>query len=123
MDGRLAQSFVDYYTFSTLDWLNYKATDKTMLGVGLGGGYNLVKPSPDWTFEQLQGRVVWLPGEKLTVQLSGGIQLMQFSGTDATGATNALSGTEVSPVFAALAAYQAFEHTSLSLSATHVVGN
>ena len=123
MDARLTESFVDYYTFSTLEWLNYKATDKTTLGLGLGGGYNLVKPSPDWTFEQLQGRVVWLPGEKLTVQLSGGIQFMQFSGTDATGATNALSGTEVSPVFAAIAAYQAFEHTSLSLSATHVVGN
>jgi len=123
MDARLAQSFIDYYTFSTLEWLNYKATDKTTLGVGLGGGYNLVKPSPDWTFEQLQGRVVWLPGEKLTVQLSGGVQFMQFSGTDATGATNALSGTEVTPIAAAAVAYQAFEHTSLSLSANHVIGN
>jgi hypothetical protein len=123
VDARLAQSFTDYYTFSTLEWLNFQATDRTTLGLGLGGGYNLVKPGPDWVFEQLQGRVVWLPAEKLTVQLSGGVQFMQFDGTDRTGATNALSGTEVSPIFAAAAAYRLFEQTSLSASASHLVGN
>ena len=67
--------------------------------------------------------MIWRPGEKLTVQFSGGIQLMQFSGTDETGATNALSGTEVNPIFAAALAYQAFEPTLLSLGANHLVGN
>ena len=123
MDARLAQAFNDYYTFSTLEWLNYKATSKTALGLGVGGGYNIVKPGPDWTFEQFQGRIVWLPGEKLTIQLSGGVQFMQFNGTDATGTTNALSETKVTPIIAAAAAYRAFEHTSFSLSADHLVGN
>lgn len=123
LDARLAQAFNDYYTMSTLEWLNYQATSRTTLGLGVGGGYNIVKPGPDWAFEQLQGRIVWLPGEKLTIQFSGGVQFMQFDGTDRTGVTNALSGTEVSPIFAAAAAYRAFEHTSLSLSANHVIGN
>jgi hypothetical protein len=123
MDARLAQSFNDYYTFSTLEWLNFQATDRTTLGLGLGGGYNPVKPGPDWAFEQAQGRIVWLPGEKLTVQLSGGVQFMQFDGTDRTGATNAIAGTEIFPIFAAAAAYRAFEQTTFSLSASHKIEN
>lgn len=123
MDARLAQSFVDYYTFSTLEWLNYRVTERTALGLGLGGGYNLVKPGPDWAFEQVQGRIVWLPGEKLTVQLGGGVQFMQFDGTDRTGATNAIAGTEIFPIFAAAAAYRAFEQTTFSLSASHKIEN
>jgi len=123
LDARLAQAFNDYYTMSTLEWLNYQASSRTTLGLGLGGGYNVVKPGPDWTFEQLQGRIVWLPGTKLTIQASGGVQFQQFSGKDETGATNALSGTEITPMFGVSAAYKPFEQTALSLAVNHTVGN
>jgi hypothetical protein len=123
LDARLAQGFTDYYTVSTLEWLNFQATTKTTLGLGVGGGYNLVKPGPDWTFQQMQARAVWLPGAKLTLQASGGIQLQQFSGSDETGSTNAVSGTDIAPLFGVSAAYRPFEQTALSLSANHVVGN
>ena len=135
VDARLAQSFNDYWTLSTLEWLNYQATTKTTLGLGVGGGYNLVDPGLDWTFEQVQGRVVWLPGAKLSVQLSAGVQFQQFSG-DTNGFVlpplnkrgpireNAgESRQEIFPLFGTSLAYQPFEQTALSLSASHSVGN
>ena len=122
MDARLAEDFSDYWTWSTLEWLNYQATSKTTLGLGAGAGYNFVDSGPDWTFEQVQGRVVWLPAAKLSVQATAGVQFQQFNGESSDG-TAAASGTETFPLFGAAIAYRLFEQTSLSLSANHTIGN
>jgi len=126
MDTRLTDGFSDYWSWSTLDWLNYQLTTRTTVGLGAGVGYNLVDPGPDSTFEQLQARAIWMPGTKLTVQGSVGVQFQQFSGEAESGpndGVSALSGTEVFPIFAVKAAYRPFEQTSLFASANHVVGN
>lgn len=123
VDSRLTKGFSDYWTYSTLDWVNYKLTDNTTLGVGAGAGYNFVDPGPDSTFEQLQARAIWTPGEKFTMQAAVGAQFQQFTGESEVGNTNAISGTEVFPIFSVAAAYRLFEQTSLSLSAKHTVGN
>ena len=122
MDARLAQGFSDYWTWSTLEWLNYQVTSKTTFGLGAGAGYNVVDPGPDWTFEQLQGRLVWFPASKLSLQATAGGQFQQFSG-EASDGTGAESGTEVFPLFGAALAYRVFEHTSLSVAANHTIGN
>ena len=121
LDARLAsggvagQSVGDYWTGSTLEWLNFQVTSRTSVGLGLGAGYNMADPGDDWVFEQAQARLVWTPGAKFSAQASGGLQAQQFTG----GA----SGTEVFPLFAVLAAYRPFEQTSVSLSAKHEIGN
>lgn len=126
MDSRLTDGFSDYWSWSTLDWVNYQLTSKTTVGVGAGAGYNMVDPGPDSTFEQLQARAIWTPGTKLTVQASAGAQFQQFSGKAEGGpndGVSALSGTEAFPIFAVTAAYRLFEQTSLFASANHVIGN
>lgn len=122
MDSRLTEGFSDYWTWSTLDWVNYQVTPRTTVGLGAGAGYDFVDPGPDATFEQLQARAIVTPGTKLTLQASAGVQLQQFSGESETGIA-AKSGTEAYPIFAVAAAYRPFEQTSLFASANHVVGN
>lgn len=123
VDSRLTKGFSDFWTYSTLEWVNYKLTDNTTVGVGAGAGYNFIDPGPDSTFEQLQARAVWTPGTKFTAQAAVGAQFQQFTGESETGGTNSISGTEVYPVFSVVAAYRPFEHTSFSLSAKRTVGN
>lgn len=122
VDSRLTKGFSDYWTYSTLDWVNYQLTSKTTVGAGAGAGYNFVDPGPDSTFEQLQARAIWMPGAKVTVQAAAGAQFQQFMGEAETGG-DAISGTEVFPIFGVAAAYRPFEQTSLSISAARTVGN
>ncbi len=121
MDTRLTEGFSDYWTWSTLDWVNYQISARTTVGAGVGAGYNFVDPGPDSTFEQLQARAIWTPATKLTVQAAAGVQLQQFHGESETG-TDAKSGTDAFPIFGVAAAYKPFEQTSLFASASHVVG-
>lgn len=120
-DVLLTEDFSDYWTWSTTEWLNYHATTKTSFGLGVGGGYNLVDPGVDWTFERVQGRFVWQPGPKLNLQVSAGAQFQQFRGTE--GGTNDSSGTFTSPIFGAAVSYQPLDPTVFSLSASHEIEN
>jgi len=113
--ARVTDQFSNFWSWDTLEWLNYKSTPKTTLGIGLGAGYNFVDPGPDTVFEQLQGRVIWLPGPKLSFQLSGGVQFQQI--------TDGSSGNGVFPLGAAAIAYQIRDGTSLSLNASTSIGN
>ncbi len=120
-EALLTEDFSDYWTWSTTEWLNYHVTQKTSVAFGVGGGYNLVDPGVDWTFERLQGRLVWQPGPKLNLQMSGGAQFQQFTGSspDSDDASESLT----SPVFGAVVSYQPVEPTVISLSAGHEIGN
>ena len=105
----------DYYTLSTMEWLNYRVTGRTTVGVGAGGGYNSAEPGVDWVYEQFKGRLVWLPGTKLSFQVNAGVQLQQY-----------LAGgrsSEANPVFEANVVYHLFEPTTLLLTASHAVEN
>jgi len=85
--------------------------------LGLGGGYNLVDPGTNSTFQQLQGRVVWLPATKLSFQLSGGVHFQQFL------LRTSRSETGMFPLYEASVVYQIFAPTALSLSAGDEIGN
>lgn len=135
-DARFAEEFSDYNTFSTLEWLNYKVTERTALGLGGGVGYTEAQGGPDWLFEQLLGRVVWTPGSKFSIQASGGLQFQQFNGSGTTNVTitnlvstnivftrlPARSGTDVTPIFGAMVTYKPFEQTSVFVSADRLIG-
>ena len=112
---RFSKTQSDYVTWSSSDWLNYQVTSKTSVGLGLGAGYNLVDPGIDWIFEQARGRVLWQPGQKLNVQLSGGGQFVQFQDTDAS--------PEAFPLVDASVGWQIFPTTIISIFGNRTIEN
>jgi hypothetical protein len=134
---QLTDQFANYWTWSTSEWINYHATPKTTLGLGVSAGYNLIDPGDDSIYEQLNGRIVWHPSPKINVQLTAGLQIQHFVVTGfetnvvfvpPNSATNQISSidqteTAVYPIFGASVAYQLFEPTSLSLAASRSIGN
>jgi len=103
----------DSRAWSTMDWLSYQFWPRFSVGLGAGFGYDQQDGSPDSINEQYQGRVNWRATDKISFQLSGGLQEQQY-----------LSGGESplgSPVFGATIQYQPFETTAFSLSANRTV--
>jgi hypothetical protein len=99
--------------WSSMNWINYHMTEKTSVGVGIGGGYTMQDFGSDMTHEQLQGRIGWSPGPNLTAGLNGGVEFRQFAD----------SGIEdqVNPLFGASIGYTVWHATTLSLSANQSV--
>jgi hypothetical protein len=73
-----AESLNSSKSWSTMNWVNHHWTDKTLVGFGLGGGYTKQDFGSDMTHEQLQGRIGWHPGTKLSINLNGGLEFRQF---------------------------------------------
>jgi hypothetical protein len=99
--------------WSTLDWLNYQFWPRLNVAAGIGLGYDDVASSPDMLFEQYQARIQWRTTDKISFQLHGGVEDLQF-----------LSGGQsdlISPVFDGTIQYQPFEVTKLSLIAQRSV--
>lgn len=120
----LSSGFNDSYTWSTMNWANYVATQRTTVGLGLGGGYTILEAGED-SFsttgtdsanEQIQGRIVWRPLDKLSVSLTGGAQIQQYFAE--AGVENS-----VSPIYSISAGYTPVDGTSFSLSASRSVGS
>jgi hypothetical protein len=107
------QALSDSATWSTLDWLNYDFTPKFSGAIGLGYGYVDMRLGPDMMFEQVQGRVSWHPGQKLTLILTGGGEIRQFLSGGASDLVNPLYGFSVE--------YHVFESTTLLASGHRVV--
>jgi hypothetical protein len=101
-------------TWSLMNWANYHYSDKTLVGVGFGPGLTTQELGSDMTYEQLQARIDWRPGPKLTVNLNGGAELRQFDSSDAEN--------QVNPIFGASISYTPIEPTTFSLSANRSVG-
>jgi hypothetical protein len=89
--------------------LGYRWAPRFSTGLIAGYTYDTVTGSPDMTSEQLQGRVSWQVGNRLGIQLSGGVDYRQFQGS---GVPNLLS-----PIYTVSASYHLFEPTSLAFSA------
>jgi hypothetical protein len=134
---QLTEQFANYWTWSTSEWMNYQATTRTSLGLGLSAGYNLIDPGDDSFYEQINGRIVWRPSPKVIVQLTAGLQIQHFivkgfetnvvliSTNSATSSIRLVDQLEtgVYPIFGASIAYQIFEPTSLSVAANRSLGN
>lgn len=122
-DISLSDGFNDSYSWTTMNWLNYVVTPTTTAGLGVGGGYTMLSAGDqsfatsgtDSVNEQLQGRIVWRPADKLSVSLSGGAQFQQFLTDDGTESV-------VNPIGSISAGYSPVDGTSFSLSGSRTVG-
>jgi hypothetical protein len=127
---QITEQFSDHWTWSTSEWINYHATPKTTLGLGLTAGYNLVDPGANSIYESLQGRFTWQVAERLSFQGTAGIQVQHFLAEGGGGSTDSPSGlrqqeteTSLFPIFGLSTTYQIFTSTSLSLGASRQIGN
>jgi hypothetical protein len=111
-------------TWSSMNWLNYHVSEKTLIGAGVGGGYVdqdlggsvggiAIDQGANSTFEQIQGRVDWNPSQKLNCNFNGGIEIRQFLRT---------SLEEIYPVMGASVSYTPWEQTTFSILANRAVG-
>ena len=104
------QALTDSKSWSTMDWVNYQVSPKLGTGIGFGFGYDEVTFGSDMTHEDLQARIDWRPGEKLSLSVSGGAQYRQYLSSDVPASLN--------PIYGASVLYQLFEPTALSLAAS-----
>jgi hypothetical protein len=100
-------------SWSTMDWLNYALWPWLNVGIGAGFGYNQQDDSPDTMFEQYQAQIKWRVTDKISFELSGGLQDQQTL----DGGT----GDLLTPIMSAGIQYQPFEHTQLSLGASRTL--
>lgn len=108
-------TLADSQSWSTLEWLNYQFWPRLNAGLGLGFGFNQQENSPDSIFEQYQGRVNWRATDKISFQLSAGLQNQQYLSGGA--------GDLLKPIFDGTIQYQPFEQTRLSVSASRTISN
>ena len=107
------QSLSDSWNWATMDWLNYQFAPGLSAGVGAGWGYTEMQNSPDMMNEQLQARISWRPGQKLTLSFSGGVEDQQY--------LNSSIPDSITPIFSLSAIYQLFDPTTITLTASETV--
>ena len=105
----------DLKNWSSMNWLNYHFSDKTTFGVGAGAGFSDQTEGSNSIYEQIQGRIGWRPGPKLTLDLNGGVEFRQFMDSAADDDIFPLMGLSIN--------YALFESTVLQLSANQSVGS
>ncbi|MBU6409556.1 MAG: hypothetical protein KGR98_04120, partial [Verrucomicrobia bacterium] len=94
--------------WSTMDWLNYHFGPRFIVGAGAGFNYVSEQLGSDMASEQYQGRVNWRATDKISLQLSGGLNDQQF--------LSGGQGDMLTPVFTAAIEYQPFEQTRITLT-------
>ncbi|HTX22405.1 MAG TPA: outer membrane beta-barrel protein [Candidatus Aquilonibacter sp.] len=100
--------------WSMMDWLNYHFRPRLSVGVGVGAGYVNEDAGPDSINEQYQGQLNWRATDKISFQLSGGLQDQQYLSGGA--------GDLLTPIFSASIQYQPFAQTYLTVGASRTVG-
>ena len=110
---RSAQSLTELHEWTTSDWLNYQPAQAFGGGIGVILGYDKVDPGSDMPFEQIQAKINFHLGTKLTLVVSGGGEDRQFLGPSAPPL--------ISPVFNGSILYQIFRPTVLTFTASQVV--
>ncbi len=110
-----ADQFSSYNEWSTLDWLNYQFWPRFSASLGVGGGYVDESSSPDITFQQFQGRILCRASDKISLQLAGGVEVLQFLSGGAAPLVN--------PIFGATIQYQPFEQTRFSVTGSRTVSS
>jgi hypothetical protein len=114
------------YNWSTIEGLNYEFWPRLNAGISLGGGYTAVDTkddatsdsgngNPDSVNEQLNFNVNWRATDKISFQVSAGLEDQQFL---AAGYDSSLN-----PIFSGSVQYQPFKFTEISLTASRTVGS
>ena len=96
-----------------MDWLDYQYAPTLRGAIGAGFGYTDVKVGADMTYEQVQGRISWHPGRKLTLVFNGGFEDRQFLKSE--------QSSQFNPIFQLNLQYQIFDQTFISLVAEQTV--
>jgi hypothetical protein len=99
---------LSWQEWSEEDWFTYQIAPKTRVSLGSRLGFVNVESSPTQTFEQLVGRVAFMPGGKVGFNADGGVEWRQFGRGE---------GSEVFGVFNFSGSYTPFDGTLLTLSA------
>jgi Putative beta-barrel porin 2 len=103
------------YTVSGGLYLYYRWLPKVSVGVGGTFGYNWVDdPTPNQTFEQVNGRINYEVTAKLGLYASAGVEFRQFDGNRDTYST---------PVFEVGLTYYPFDGSTLTLAAGRRIYN
>ena len=104
---RWTSGFNRTFSWSILDSLDHQLRDDLSVGLVGGLGYDQIEPGGDMSSERLQGRLRGRVGEKLSYNVSGGVEFRQFMGTDAP--------TKISPVLDGSLDYQVTSTTGLGV--------
>ena len=111
--NNVLQGLANSKAWSTMDWLNYQFRPRLNVGVGAGFGYTRQENGPDAMNEQYQARVNWRATDKISYQLSGGLEGQQYL----TGG----AGDLLTPIFSATIQYQPFEQTKISVTGSRTI--
>jgi hypothetical protein len=114
------------YNWSTIEGLSYEFWPRLNAGISVGGGYTIVDTksntnsdsgngNPNSVNEQLSFNVNWRATDKISFQVSAGLEDQQFL---AAGYDSSLN-----PIFSASVQYQPFKVTQISLTASRTVGS
>lgn len=103
----------DSQSYFSSDWMNYQFNSKASAAVGVSGGYGSQTGGFTSVSEQLLGRVLLLPGGKLSLSADGGVENQQFLNIGGVSLWN--------PVMDVSASYILFPPTTLTLSASRSV--
>jgi putative beta-barrel porin BBP2 len=110
---QFAEKLAETHEWSTLDWLNYQFWPAFTAGAGFGGGYIDVLGGVNSAYEQGQARIQWKPTKKVSVEVHGGVEDLQFVDVNTPDLVN--------PVFGVVAEYRPTEVTTLSVNADRTV--
>jgi len=113
-DVHITSDFNDTRETVWIGYVNYKMTDKTVVGIGGGPGYVNVDIGSDQIYEQLLARIGWHPASKLFFELNGGFQERETLGDGGIGPT-------FNPVFAGSVTYNMTSTTTISASASRTI--
>ena len=113
LSGQASYAISDYETLisSTVAsgnlYINYVYSPKLVIGLGATGGVNSTDGSvSDETFEQMNVRANYIVSGKISLTISGGIEVRQFGG----------GGDSVSPVYEIAGSYRPFENMIITVA-------
>jgi len=110
---RFADPYTDIRAWTGSADVNYVVNSMLRAGLSFSGGYDAINQGTDITFESLQGTLVFHPGAKTLLAVSGGGERQQFS---TAGMPSLLT-----PVFSADLQYALFRSTTISVNAVRTV--
>ncbi len=102
----LTEDFEDNNQYEVRAGINYQIFPKMRVGGEGSIGVLDSTDTPLQYFQQLRLQIAYLPTEKLTFSFNGGLQFIEFTGTDVV---------KVEPVFSLGVSYQPFPATSIGL--------
>jgi hypothetical protein len=97
-----------------MEMLNYEFWPRLTAGIGVGAGYTTQAGSPDSVNEQYSASVNWRATDKISFQLTGGLEDQQYLGGGGVGDL-------ITPTFGGSIQYQPLKHTQLTLGASRSI--